>query len=641
MEKKILLIDDDPQFRSLTNTVLKEKGMRLICAASAREAKLELATADFDLLIVDGKLPDSDGLSLIEDFRKSNSNCAILFVSASWRDSDSYHKLTKALSVNSILHKPILPAVLAQEVDKALGTWLPMPLSKSSKMAEKLAKLSAEFGGQLANNLSEISALISKSKLQNNPACIAETSRRIHMLRGTAASFGFPRITMLMAAMEDRLDELKADSPEALIKRIWEELDEHMQEAMQTARKLPALRTEDKVSPSLPGQVTQLSALLISKDRALDSLARNYAGEKEIILESCSLEQAEELAQSRHFDMIFMEADENAQLAFALSRKLRSDHALAGIPFTLIKKTKEHSLHFQELYSGFDMVLSRPITKEDIHSAFHNMVLMRNSALARVLVIDDDQQFVARVQALLALEGMRVTSFCDTNRLFELIDDLNPELLLLDINMPGVSGFDICRKLRDSKKWRELPIIFISARTDWETRVAAFECGGDDYLAKPVINAELLVKTKIWLERSRKQENDGSRDQQTKLLNHSSFLLKLRERRSSLSKEEALSVAFLKIKNMNEINKSAGPLIADLALNSMAELLNRRFPLSAIRGRWGGSTLCVALAAGKEELELAMVRFQDELMESIKSPLKTGFELEMTISKAEDLLGSW
>lgn len=185
MEKKILLVDDDPNFRSMATTVLKEKGFTAICAPSAADAIIEFKSSKYDLLMIDGSLPDNDGLSLIEEFRKSDPDVAIVFVSASWRDSESYYKLTRELFVKSILHKPILPMVLAQEVDKALGAWLPTPLTKSQKIADKLERICAQYALGLNDAVNEINGLLAKAKIQNNSAVIKAAEQKLHKLRGT------------------------------------------------------------------------------------------------------------------------------------------------------------------------------------------------------------------------------------------------------------------------------------------------------------------------------------------------------------------------------------------------------------------------------------------------------------------------
>lgn len=76
-KKRILLIDDDPNFRAMASGILKEKDIEVISAASAREAKIELMQGHFDLMIVDGILPDMDGLSFIEEQRKNERHSSI------------------------------------------------------------------------------------------------------------------------------------------------------------------------------------------------------------------------------------------------------------------------------------------------------------------------------------------------------------------------------------------------------------------------------------------------------------------------------------------------------------------------------------------------------------------------------------
>ena len=166
MSKKILLVDDDPKFQSTVGPILKNHGYTVVQALNAQEARIESQLTPHDLLIVDGQLPDFDGITLIEEFRKKDKDKPIIFVSSSWRDTDSYHKLTRELNCKSILHKPILPAVLAQEVEKILGysSALPVPVPAAGiKMQEKLAALSKVFGQQLPVTIGEMMQLVDKA----------------------------------------------------------------------------------------------------------------------------------------------------------------------------------------------------------------------------------------------------------------------------------------------------------------------------------------------------------------------------------------------------------------------------------------------------------------------------------------------
>jgi len=79
-----------------------------------------------------------------------------------------------------------------------------------------------------------------------------------------------------------------------------------------------------------------------------------------------------------------------------------------------------------------------------------------------------------------------------------------PDLLLLDVNMPEMSGIEVCEKIRERSEYIDIPIIFLSAETSIETRLEGYAAGGDDYVTKPFDHKELLAKVKAALKRKKK-----------------------------------------------------------------------------------------------------------------------------------------
>ncbi|MBX9687415.1 MAG: response regulator [Candidatus Obscuribacterales bacterium] len=136
----------------------------------------------------------------------------------------------------------------------------------------------------------------------------------------------------------------------------------------------------------------------------------------------------------------------------------------------------------------------------------------------KIVIIDDDQDFTRRVSLILGYEDMLVYAFNDARRVLEVLEYLKPDLLILDLNMPELDGFNVCKRIRIDSRWRNLPIVFLTAQTGWETRVAAFDAGADDYIPKPVVNQELIARVRVRAERSKLQEEVNSQASVNKLL---------------------------------------------------------------------------------------------------------------------------
>ena len=117
-------------------------------------------------------------------------------------------------------------------------------------------------------------------------------------------------------------------------------------------------------------------------------------------------------------------------------------------------------------------------------------------AAYRVLVVDDDADMVSFLARLLQSEGMTVESAADGASALSLIDATPPDLVLLDVMMPGASGFEICRRLKDDEATALIPVVLVTSLEDTESRVRGIEAGADDFLSKPVKREELIARVK-------------------------------------------------------------------------------------------------------------------------------------------------
>lgn len=117
-----------------------------------------------------------------------------------------------------------------------------------------------------------------------------------------------------------------------------------------------------------------------------------------------------------------------------------------------------------------------------------------SSAVSKILIVDDNAsnlQLIANALSSLNIEMLYATSGMEA---VTLAVQNKPELILLDIMMPGMDGFATCRKIRAEPKTRDIPVLFITARSDEESIIRGFECGGQDYITKPFNLQELKAR---------------------------------------------------------------------------------------------------------------------------------------------------
>lgn len=122
-------------------------------------------------------------------------------------------------------------------------------------------------------------------------------------------------------------------------------------------------------------------------------------------------------------------------------------------------------------------------------------------ACGTVLVVDDDVGFCALVSSVLADAGYVPVSASSAEEALGLIDEAKPKLAILDVNLPGISGYELCRRIKEEID-PTLPIVFLSGeRTESFDRVAGLLLGADDYMIKPCANDELIARIRSVLRR--------------------------------------------------------------------------------------------------------------------------------------------
>lgn len=130
-----------------------------------------------------------------------------------------------------------------------------------------------------------------------------------------------------------------------------------------------------------------------------------------------------------------------------------------------------------------------------------------DSALPKILVVDDNSTSRMTAATLLEVEGYEVLEADSGTSALEKVMKSQPDLILLDIMMPGMNGFEVCRQLKQDEQTRLIPVIFITALNDRKSRIQGIEAGGDDLLTKPFDRLELAARVKSLVYQKRLNED--------------------------------------------------------------------------------------------------------------------------------------
>jgi CheY-like chemotaxis protein len=116
--------------------------------------------------------------------------------------------------------------------------------------------------------------------------------------------------------------------------------------------------------------------------------------------------------------------------------------------------------------------------------------------VAKILVVDDDITVTQLLKMLLTMEGHQTTIVNDSNEAMEVTKQLEPDLITLDLMMPGLTGFELCALLHNDPRFTNIPILIISARDDKESMDKAYQAGAGGYITKPFGVDTLVQKIK-------------------------------------------------------------------------------------------------------------------------------------------------
>ncbi len=237
-----------------------------------------------------------------------------------------------------------------------------------------------------------------------------------------------------------------------------------------------------------------------------------------------------------------------------------------------------------------------------------------------ILIVDDTPDNLRLLTRILEEQGYTVRKALNGRIALKAADRDPPDLILLDVRMPEMDGYEVCHQLRSSPKTKDIPIIFISANDQVSEKVRAFEVGGQDYITKPFQELEVLVRVKnqLLIQQQKQQliaqnlrleqeiqerlqsEAEVQRlsitDDLTGLYNRRGFFLLAEQQLKVTRRTQATSIViYIDLDGLKKVNDALGHAVGDQMLLATAKILRESFRDSDIIARLGGDEFGVFL----------------------------------------------
>jgi diguanylate cyclase (GGDEF)-like protein len=297
------------------------------------------------------------------------------------------------------------------------------------------------------------------------------------------------------------------------------------------------------------------------------------------------------------FAVIFVPEDdmatENAE-AMADIRRVRTACSASQLYFVGVPPTLDQMVDLMRV--GIDITVQRDDQMADLMSSVLDLVqTQQDTERYRILVVEDSRVALTQIQRALKQHGIDCDAIPDPSRLFEVIADYRPDLILMDMYMPGCNGVEATRALRQLTAYQAVPIVYLSAETEVGLQVEALRLGGDQFLTKPFNPVLLAATVKTTIERHREMRRAARHDGLTGLLNHTASKAELDSLLMALPPDGRLAVAMIDIDHFKSVNDGYGHPVGDQVIRSMAWLLKGWLRGTDMIGRYGGEEFIIAM----------------------------------------------
>lgn len=468
-------------------------------------------------------------------------------------------------------------------------------------LQQLLRSLGEQFRQRLNTDLPELHTLAQQLSAADNTATQLSTLKsmreQLHKLAGAAGTFGYESLGVQARALELASVALLNTSTAAQLLAHAQAISLFSQQ--DCALTLAADTAKDEIStpPPIDNELSRRIYILEPDPllgKHLLSTLQNFGYATELMRTGEALREAvnRQLPDVLIIDSCLDEADSDG-LAFA--NRLEAQLPLP-LPLLVISDRHDFDIRLRAARAGVTGFLNKPVNFNALETRLENIFAQQRGEPYRVLIIDDDIELSKRYRLVLDNAGMQAETLNHPELIDEVMHRFNPEVVLLDVNMPLCSGPELAQIIRFNDEWLRVPIIYLSAETDIRTQIKALLKAGDDFLTKPISDNALAASVLARAQRARLLSNALSRDSLTGLLKHADIKEQVATEVERAARSKTVTcVVMLDLDNFKQVNDRYGHAIGDNVIRAISNLLRQRLRRVDSLGRYGGEEFTIVL----------------------------------------------
>ncbi|OUL33990.1 multi-component transcriptional regulator [Nostoc sp. T09] len=363
-----------------------------------------------------------------------------------------------------------------------------------AKIMAVVAKMREEFQKSFQEKFELLEQAIAQlSSVNPDKSILKQAQAEAHRLAGSLGCYGFLEGSKVGREIEQLLN--KHSSPH---QSMALQLAELVKLLKQTLQQQPCSPANSSISQTQPTQL-----LIVDDDTTLteriklEALSWGFHVEIAANPKTARTKLALNPPEVILLELSFPDQEENG---FTLLAELTQNHP--EIPVLVFTNSNQLHNRVEAARLGAHSFLNKTMSVVEVLTAVNMVFNQQITTDAKVLVVDDDPLVLHQVSTLLSPWGLQVIPLQEPQKLWEVLESIKPDLLILDVEMPYFNGIELCQAIRGDRFWSRLPILFLSAHFEPEILYKVYAVGADDYIRKPIVEPELVARILNRLERT-------------------------------------------------------------------------------------------------------------------------------------------